>query len=332
MILFWREDMSVDGIEIFRVNYQNIYCTFESIIHNELGGKEKEFFDYLVYMYGLVKIEDNGKKLSECINKAYSMTLGRHPFFTFLFWYAPNLYPIMPPSVNELEEALGSPNIIFENREKTILLLLKNDGFWYKYLELEAAINLAKEGCQVKVLHRDNSQVRYFDLEVIFNQYHFNIEVSNRLYHIVDKRTMFNALRNKIAEEAEQLPREGLNVLILFMSDALIFSHEIDSEKKLNIFDLEDIAYGESGSEERGGITIVFGKPKDAHEKPKRKLILETNEKLRHVGALIIWYHGQSLLANLGKQSRLIIPYTTDVFPNEIKDIFMRIQQKDIKR
>ena len=324
--------MAIDGIDIFRGSYPNIYRIFEPIILSELGSEKKEFFDYLVYMYGLVKTEDNGEKLSDCINKAYAMTLSRHPFFTFLFWYAPNLYSVMPPSVNELEEALGNPDIIFEDREKTVLLLIKNDGFWYKYLELEAAINLAKEGCQVKVLHRESPQVRYFDLEVVFNQYHFNIEASNRFYHITDKRTMFNALRNKIAEEAEQLPREGLNVLMLFMSDALIFSHKIEPEKRLNIFDLDDVVYGEPGSEERSGITIVFGMPKDDYKKPKRRLILETNEELRHVGALIIWYHGQSLLDNIGKQSRLIIPYAIDTFPHEIRDIFVRIQQRDIKR
>lgn len=321
------------GINIFRGNYSNIYSTFEPIINNSLVDEEKiGFFDNLVYMYGLVKFEDNKKKLNECRNKAYSLIRGKHPFFTFLFYYGPSPYRLMPPCVNELEEALGSNSIIFESKEGTINSLRENGKFWYTYLVLEVAVNLVKEGCQVRVLHRDRSQGKYPDLEVVFKEYNFNIEVSNRFYHLTNKRTMFNALRNKIVGEAEQLPENGINIIILCMSNALMFRSKNNPENLLNVFDLDDIVYGEPGSEQRGGIILTFGKPRKDHKKPKRKLILETFEELRHIGALVIWYHGQLLLENLGKQTRLIVPYAREGFPQEIKEIFYRIQRRDIKR
>lgn len=319
--------MKKEGIHIFQKNYPNIFAVFGPIFDEHLTGGDirDEFFNNLTLAYGLTG--DKSVDFDKCLTCLYDMALGqRHSFFHFLITYLPN-NPLSPPCLNELEEALRSTNIDFEDKKGTLNKLRESDQFWGKYCELEAAVNFAKAGCNVKVLHRTQSNDKYPDLEVIFRSHQINIEVSNRLYQI-NKNSEINALRNKVEDEAGQLPEDGFNIVLFFVSDALIFSKNTNFKDRVNVFSFSDALFNEPA-----GITLVFSKEKTGKEVRKRTSILDTNLNLKHIDGLFIWYHGCVFPELLGKQTRMLIRGATrENFPEEVMGIFKEIQLADIKK
>ncbi|MCG2712549.1 MAG: hypothetical protein L6416_09540, partial [Candidatus Omnitrophica bacterium] len=207
--------MMKDGIIIFQRNYPNIYSVFESVINELLSeGEKQELFYNLMLAYGLTG--NATVDFDECFSRLNNMALGRrHPFFEWLVTYWPN-NPLLPPCVNELEFSLQNANIKFEDKTGTLNKLKENAQFWGKYCELEAAANFARAGCIVKILHRPQSKDKYPDLEIEFYSRKINVEVSNRLY-MINKNSEINALRNKVEDEAEQLPKGGFNIILFFV-------------------------------------------------------------------------------------------------------------------
>ena len=152
--------MIIEGITIFQKKYPNIYTVFAPLIDELTSGEEKEEFFYnLMLAYGL--IGNKTTDISKYLTHLYNMNLGqRHFFFKFLVTYLPNI-SLLPPCMNELEEALRNSNIDFEDKNGTLNKLRESDQFWGKYCELEAAASFAKAGCKVKVLHKKKSGDKY---------------------------------------------------------------------------------------------------------------------------------------------------------------------------
>jgi len=317
--------MNKEGTSIFQKHYPNICSVFEPVFDKFLIEEIRdEFFNNLARLYGLT--EDKSVDFDKCLKNLYDMSLGKkHTFFDFLVTYLPNI-PLIPPCMRELEESLGNSNINFEDKNGILNKLRESDQFWGKYCELEAAVNFAKIGCKVIVLHKEKSGDKYPDLEIKLGSHKINVEVSNRVYGI-NKDSEINALRNKVEDEAEQLPEDGLNIILFFVSDALMFSNRPDPKRKVNVFSFADALFNELS-----GVSFICSKEKKGKEVMKKTSILDTNEKLKHIDGLFIWYHGQCTLERLGKQSRILIPHVRKNFPAEVFEIFRNIQLADIKK
>lgn len=299
--------MSEEGIVLFQEKYPGIYAAFKPVIDKAIcKGEKRKFFSNLTLVYGLTgnqKVDFN-----KCLITLRGMSLGKkHSFFDFLITYLPN-NPLSPPCMGELEEALTNANISFENKPGTLKKLRESSQFWGKYCELEAAANFAKAGCKVKVLHKVRSNNKYPDLEVMFHSFKINVEVSNRLYKI-NKNSAINALRNKVVNEAAQLPADGFNIILFFVSDSLMFSGNVNPGNSVNVFSFTNALFD-----------------------PGKASILDTNAKLKHIKGLFIWFHGQVYPKYFGKQTRMLIPYVRKDFPKEAMCIFCNIQLADIKK
>ncbi|MDD5537439.1 MAG: hypothetical protein PHF12_00555 [Candidatus Omnitrophica bacterium] len=316
--------MNLSGLDIFKKNYPNLFRVFKDVIEGGLSKAQQIlFFDNLVRIYSTFR----DKKDVLCLDTSYkeirkSGILKIHHFFKFLYMHPPNS-PFFPPCVDELEEALSNQRIVFEDKESTFSSLLGDrTKFWGTYCEFEIANNLDKVGCQVKFLKKTEPSVKYPDIKASINGYKFNIEVTSRHYEL-DKAGKFSALINKINDEAAQLPKGGMNVIIIFVSSGLLDSVEFEPEKIITPFDFADILYEDTEETEeikRNGRLV---------RRPKRKLILYTREELRHVNALAIWFYGQVLVEDVGRRRRMISLFGKDDFPEEIVDLFRRIQNHD---
>lgn len=319
------ELMTKKGILIFQKTYPNIYNVFIPVIDQVIVSKEKEDFFYnLALAYGLIK--DNAINLDEGLTHLKNMNLGqRHSFFKFLVTYLPNI-SLFPPCLNELEKALKNTNISFEDKDGTLNKLRNSDQFWGKYCELEAAAIFAKAGCKVRVLHRKKTGNKYPDLKVKFHSHNINVEVSNRIYKI-NKNSTINALRNKIEDEAAQLPENEFNIILFFVSNVPGTLGNVTSINRVTIFSFSDALFNDPQA-----LLPVSLRKKTGIQKKKGVSILETNPKLRHINGVFIWYHDCTPIALLGKQTRTLIKGATKKnFPKEIMDVFCKIQFADIR-
>lgn len=290
--------MCKDGWTYFQLRYPKICETFDSTFDTFLPIEETaRFFDDLLPFYD--STQHCNRNVTRKIQKIISSELWRNNHLVrFLLCYAPQ-YPFSANCVNILEESLNNAQIRFEDRGRTLRLLKGNmNDFWGRYCELEIANNLSKLGCLVDLLERNHSRCRYPDLRVRFKDFIFNIEVTNRDCTI-NRLNVINALRNKIIDEAEQLPSNGeINVIIVFISEARIFSNSVAIKKMINLFDSSDVIYENSDEVEsivRHGRTM---------QRPRRKLILETRSELKHIAAIAIRYFNQVSLQSMDRQSR----------------------------
>lgn len=314
----------MSGLDIFKKNYPNLFNVFVGLI-NETLTKEQQaiFFDNLINIYHVFKKVKDAQNIETYYKEIQiSGIIKIHHFFKFLYLHPPNS-PISPPCVDELEEALSNQNIIFENKEDVFNSLLGDrTKFWGTYCEFEIANNLNKVGCQVKLLKKTEPSVRYPDIEASIDGYKFDIEVTNRHYEL-DKKGKFSALINKINDEADQLPKNGINIITIFVSSGLLDCIEFKPEQIIHSFDFSDVLYEDTEEmEEISRNGVIF-------RKPKRKLILYTREELQHVGALVIWFYGQVPLEKFGRQRRMVVLHHKEDFPKAIGDLFYEIQKRD---
>jgi len=311
--------MCKDGWTYFQLHYPKICETFASTFDAFLSIEETaRFFDDLLPFYDSTQRYNRNvtRKIQKII---FSELWKQNHLVRFLLCYAPR-YPFSADCVNILEESLNNVRISFEDRGKTLRILKGNmNDFWGRYCELEIANNLSKLGCLVHLLERDRTRCRYPDIRACYRDFNFNIEVTNRDCTI-NRLNVINALRNKIIDEAEQLPPNGeINVIIVFISDALIFSNSIAIKKMINLFDFSDVIYENSDEVE----SIV---PNGREiQRPRRKSILETRSELKHIAAIAGRYFNQVPLRSMDRQTITMSLYRRDDFPTELTQLLLHI-------
>lgn len=298
--------------EDFKKKYPNLYSNLKSVINNV---KDKSFLANLMRLYDITLIPNKQKVRN--LNKYWKDLLNsglpqQHPLFGLLIYYLPLCgISIYHYYVDELEEALGNPNILFEKKEQKIRALTRKEEFWDTYFELEVANSLAKEGCRVVV----QENINRFDMRVSFNNVNFNTEVTAIRLENRDEKTVCQNITKRIESKAIQLPKKGINVIIL----------SVPLDSKLMPYDIPDALYG--------GPPVVkiirsASIKKSFTRKVKSPLILETNSKLSNIAAVVHWAHRGIPLGIFGKQARLIYPYSRRGFPQEIRDILININRQ----
>lgn len=308
----------MSGLVLFQQKYPSVFTEFDEVVSSLSAKEQKDFFDNLSYFHKLRPFPQNydfDKNYLRLIELGIDQ---RHPFLKFLLFYLPVL--ITPPCLEELEMVLsGKLGVNFQDRGKQVEAL--RNGFWGHLLEFEAAANFAKYGCEVKMLFKE-SPGRYPDLECKVANFTMNIEVSNRRYEI-NTEHIDNIIKNKIVEEAEQLPSEGFNVIIIFLSNPLEdvrVDKKTDIKRMVHMFNFPEALYDRAASPKsiktEGNIRIV-----------QHKSILETYPKLSHISAIIGWYHGQFPLSKSGFASRCLCPHSVNTLPEEFIQLITKINE-----
>lgn len=309
------------GLSLFEKKYPAVFVEFGDLIRSLNVEKRQEFFDNLAYFYRLQSLP-TGADCNDIYLKLEALAVHKeHPFFKFLLFYLPIFF--MPPCLEELEMVLsGQLKVDFQDRQKTIEDL--KNGFWGHLLEFEAAANFAKYGCNVKILFKKNGG-RCHDLECSIKNINVNFEISNRRYEI-NTQNLETIIKNKIVEEAEQLPPDGFNVIIIFLSDPLEdvqLNRQIDIRRRLHMFNFPEALYDKDSP------------PKEIKDegnvrKVRLKSILETYPQLGHISAIIGWYHGQSPLRNSGFASRCLYLHSDRKLPDEFNQLIAQINEGSI--
>jgi hypothetical protein len=311
------------NVTFFKQFIPNVYSIFEDQLLEQFDDRELEdFFRDLRPLYDTHMCRF---KLLRSINTLFfKEEVKRNHILKFLINYAPRM-SFSPNCVLILEKALNSPQITFENRVKTIKKLCGDRvNFWGKYCELETANSCALVGADVVHLERDSCE-KYPDLKVAYQGVNFNIEVTNRTDSVATRDSVSNILREKIEDEATQLPSGEINIVFIFMSPALLFSNKFDIKKMINMFDPSDVMYERTGAWEK--VRTNYG---SYRRKPVMDLIINTQPELMHVSAVITWFFGQSIMGSPDKQIRTMQCFSKDEFPNEIVRMLEQVQALDI--
>lgn len=315
---------SENNKRIFTEKYPNVSSHFETIIVEHLNAQELSlFYDAMAYSITLTAQTYDDKKFYDHLMAVNSMNLGqRHPFLKFVYVY--QLMNIMgPPCLSELDSALDPKcSIEFEDRKGTIESLHKD--FWGRYLELEVAYNLIQCRCGVKLLHRERSKTKYPDLEVRLKGEIYNIEVSNRRYEIFIENAE-SILKDKIIEEAEQLVNTKNNIIILVLTDSLPdvqLNRKVNVLRRVNMFSFNNVVFDRSSM-----VSIV----KNGRQRMVNNLIMDTDERLKHVDCIGGWFHGQSPLFAGASPSRWFQFFGTTKFSHDMNEVFSNINSRFIQ-